>query len=458
MPDPLPVAVVGGGIAGLSAAHALVRGGARVVVLEASPRWGGVVQTVRDGPLLFECGPDAMLSTKPHGVELVRALGLGDRLVPTNPQQRTVYVVRRGRLHPMPEGMVLAVPTRTGPLLASGLFSWPGALRMLAEPLVRSRSPEPDESVARFVRRRLGREAWERMADPLLGGIHAGDTEALSIRATFPRFVELEARHGSLVRGMRAMAAQRTADSGSAFVSLAGGLSELVEALVRALPAGALRAGAPVHGLQRGGGGWRVVTADGAVEARAVVLALPAPRAHPLLRPLDAALADELAAIRFESTAIVLLAFDRAAVAHPLDGYGLLVPRAEGGRVTACGFFSTKFPGRAPSGQVTLRVFLGGSHDRTVLDLGDAELTETALREIGPLLGLRGAPRAVRVCRWPESTPQMEVGHAARVRRIEERESRLPGLYLTGAGLRATGMPDTIADATAAARRALGPV
>jgi oxygen-dependent protoporphyrinogen oxidase len=449
------VVVVGGGVAGLTAAHVLRRRGLPVVVLEASGRWGGVVQTVREHGLLLETGPDAMLSTKPDGVALVRALGLGDRIVPTNPDQRIVYVVRRGRLHPMPEGMVLGVPTRVLPFLRSRLLSWPGKLRTLAEPLVRSRSPEPDESIAAFTRRRLGREAWERLADPLLGGIHAGDTEALSIRATFPRLVELESRHGSLVRGMRAMAVQRAAEAGAAFVSLAGGLSELVDALVRALPAEALRAQAPVRAIARAGDGWRVATADGAVEARAVVVALPAPRAHPLLRPLDGALADELAAIRFQSTAIVLFGFDRSAVAHPLDGYGLLIPRAEGGRVTACGFFSTKFPGRAPGDQVTLRAFLGSSHDRTVLELDDGAMAAQALRELTPLLGLRGAPRYVRVCRWPESTPQLELGHAHRVRRIEERARVLPGLHLTGAGLRVTGLPDTVADATATAERVL---
>ena len=447
--------MVGGGVAGLTAARVLDRRGLPVVVLEASARWGGVVQTVREGGLVLETGPDAMLATKPDGVALVRALGLGDRIVPTNPDVRTVYVVRRGVLHPMPEGMVLGVPTRALPVLRSGLLSWPAKLRLLAEPLVRSRSPQPDESVARFARRRLGREAWERLADPLLGGIHAGDTETLSIRATFPRLVELEARHGSLVRGMRAMVAERSADAGAAFVSLSGGLSELVDALVRALPVDALRANAPAHALLRAGDGWRVVTGAETIDARAVVVALPAPRAHRLLRPLDAPLADELAAIPFESTAIVLLAFDRTAVAHPLDGYGLLIPRAEGGRLTACGFFSTKFPGRAPADRVTLRAFLGSRHDRTVLDLDDEGMVALALRELTPLLGLRGAPGHVRVCRWPESTPQMELGHAERVRRIEERVRALSGLYLTGAGLRATGLPDTIADATATAERVL---
>jgi protoporphyrinogen/coproporphyrinogen III oxidase len=455
VPEERPVVVVGGGVAGLTAAHALARRDVPVIVLEASGRWGGVVQTVHEAGLVLETGPDAILSTKPDGMALLHALGLADRIVPTNPEQRTVYVVRRGALQPMPEGMVLGVPTRALPVLRSGLFSWPGKLRLLAEPLVRSRSPVPDESIADFARRRLGREAWERLADPLLGGIHAGDTERLSVRATFPRLVELEARHGSLVRGFRAAAAPRAARAPSAFVSLAGGLSELVDALVRALPAHALRTNARVSALARAGEGWRVSTAAGAVDARAVVVALPAPRAHPLLRPLDEALAAELAAIRFESTAIVLLAFDRTAVAHPLDGYGLLMPRAEGKRVTACGFFSTKFPGRAPAGTVALRAFLGSSHDRAVLDLDDAALAALAVEDLTPVLGLRGAPRHVRVCRWPESTPQMEVGHDARVRRVEARLATLPGLFLTGAGLRVTGLPDTIADATAAADRVL---
>jgi protoporphyrinogen/coproporphyrinogen III oxidase len=465
VPEERPIAVVGGGLAGLAAAQVLARRGRPFVLLEATDRWGGVLRTVREDGFLFEAGPDAMLTTKPDGLALLRELGLESRIVPTNPRQRTVYVARAGRLHAMPEGMLLGVPSRMGPVWRSGLFSLAGKLRLAWEPFVPRRTGAGDESIASFVRRRLGREAWERLGDPLLGGIHAGDTDRLSMEATFPRLVEQERTHGSLVRALRA--ASRSAGSGgsdaggggsSAFVSLAGGVSELVDALVARLPPDALRVSTPVVSMHPAAGGWRVETsgsgaASGSsqtLQAGAVIVALPAPRAAAMLREVDAALAEELAGIRFVSTAIVLLGYAREQVAHPLDGYGLIVPRAEGRRVTAAGFFSTKFPGRAPEGLVSLRVFLGSAHD-PVTDESDETLVSTAVRDLEPYLGLRGAPVYRRVCRWPSSTPQMELGHRERVARIESRLRGLPGLLLTGAGLRGTGMPDTIADATATA-------
>ena len=434
-------------MAGLAAAYALARRGQPFLLLEASDRWGGVVRSLREDGFLFEAGPDALLTTKPDAIALVRELGLQPRVVPTNTELRTVYVVKGGALHPMPEGMVLGVPSRWGPLFRSGLFSMSGKLRMALEPFVPRRGGGGDESIAAFVRRRLGREAWARLGDALLGGIHAGDTERLSIRATFPRLVELESRHGSLVRGFR-RAPKASAES-SAFVSLRGGLSEMVEALMARLPRHALRASAPVEAVGPAAEGWSVRVGAETIGARAVVLAVPAPQAVRLLRACAPAVADDLAAIRFVSTAIVLLAYARADVAHPLDGYGLLVPRSEGLHTTAASFFSTKFPGRAPEGFASLRVFLGGDHDPGFAEGDDASLLATALREMTPLLGLRGEPVHARVCRWPRARPQMEVGHLDRVARVDATLRSLPGLFLTGAGHRATGLSDTIADGSA---------
>jgi len=447
--DPaVDAAVIGGGIAGLTAARALHRQGRSVVLLEAASRWGGVIRTERVDGFVLEAGPDTILAAKPEGLALCLELGLGDRVVPTDATRTTVFVVRGGRLHPLPPGMALGIPTGVVPLLRSRLFSWRGKLRMGLEPLVPSRPAGGDESIAAFVGRRLGREAVEVIGGPLLAGIHAGDPARLSILTTFPRLREMEARSGSLMRGLRA--ARRGAKGGprAGFVSLAGGLAELVAALVADLPAGALRAGTAARAVRKDGPGFVVETEAGPVSARAVVVAVPPPRAAALVDGLSPDAGRLLAGVAMASTCTVLLGFRREHVRHPLEGHGLLVPRGEGLRVTALSFSSTKLPGRAPEGHVLLRAFLGGAQDPGVLQLDDARLAGLVLEEMGALLGITGEPVVRRVHRWPQATPQMEVGHLDRLAAIEGRLAEIPGLFLTGAGLRATGIPDMVADAT----------
>lgn len=446
----IDVVVVGGGIGGLTTAHALAKTGRSFRLLEASGRLGGVVRTERSGGFLLEGGPDSMLAQKPAGLELCRELGLGDRLIPTNPEERTVFVLRHGRLHPLPEGMVLSVPTRVGPFLRSGLFSPLGKLRMGLELLVPARRDRADESIAAFIRRRFGQEALERLAEPLLAGIHAGDPERLSMPACFPRFVDMEVLTGSLIRGL--WTAPRPA--GAAFWSLSGGLGELIDALVARLPATSINKDARAQAIEPVTGGFRVRTAAEVFETRAVVIALPPNAAAPLAAELAPRVAESLRDLRAVDTAVVLLAYPRDEVHHPLDGYGLIVPRGEGLRTTACGFFSTKFPGRAPAGHVLLRGFLGGARDPRILEASDPEMVATVVRELRGVLGLRGDPAMARVFRWPQATPQLEVGHLARLRALEDRLLETPGLFLTGAGLRGTGLPDTIADATRTASEA----
>ena len=454
MAERVDVAIVGGGISGLAAAHALTKRGVRFTLLEAQPRFGGVIRTERESGFILEAGPDALLAQKPEGVALCRELGLGDRLVPTNPDARTVFVSRRGRLHPLPEGMMLAVPTRALPFLRSGLFSWPGKLRMGLELLIPASSDGADESIASFLRRRFGQECVDRLGEPLLAGIHAGDPEQLSIRATFPRFVELERRHGSLIRGMWASApASSTASSG--FVSLKDGLGELVTALADRLPAASLRKATPVRWVHRSGAGLTVVVGGGAtLSVRAVVMAAPAPKAASILEPLAPETAAFLADIVFASTATILLGYRRADVTHPLNGYGFVVPRSEGSLVSALSFVSTKLLGRAPEGHVLLRAFVGGMRDPKALELEDAALVAAVVQELTPLLGLRAEPVLTRVFRWPSATPQMQVGHLERLAAIEPEVATIPGLFLSGAGLRVTGIPDCIADGTRAGEAA----
>jgi oxygen-dependent protoporphyrinogen oxidase len=324
--------------------------------------------------------------------------------------------------------------------------------------LVAPRGDGGDESIASFLRRRLGREAVEVLGQPLLAGIHSGDPERLSLRATFPRLADLEARHGSLLRGFRATArAAPAAEAGSAFYSLKDGLGSLVGALVAELPPASLRPATAVAAVTRRGEGYSLRMAGGGDDiASAVILAVPPPTAADILAGLDGELSRLLAAIPFVSTATVFLGYRREDVSHPLDGHGLMIPWTEGLRTSACTFFSSKFPGRAPEGHVLLRGFLGSARDPRALEATDAELAGTVAEEMAPLLGLRGQPVLARVYRWPAGTPQMEVGHLARMARVEERLASLPGLSLAGAGLRSTGLPDCIADGRAAAASARG--
>jgi oxygen-dependent protoporphyrinogen oxidase len=446
------VAVIGGGIAGLTAAYDLHRRHVPFRLLEAGDRWGGSIRTERERGFLMEAGADTLLAQKPDALQLCRELGLGERLLPTNPERRTVFVLHRGQLHALPDGMVLGVPTRLLPLARTRLFTWPGKLRMALDLVLPRGATGGDESIASFFRRRLGAEALDRLGAPFLAGIHAGDAERLSLRATFPRLAEMEARHRSLIRAFVAARPRGGGQSPPAFYSLRGGLSELVEALVARLPPGVLRLGARATALVREADGYAVrLGGEEVLRARALIVALPAPRAAAILAPLDAEAAALLGAVRFASTAVVYHGYRRQDVAHPLDGYGLIVPEGEGLRTAACTFFSTKFPGRAPEGHVLLRSFIGGIRDPDALAEDDAPLAERVRREMAAVLGLSGPAVLTRVFRWPSATPQMEVGHGDRLAALERRLASWPGLLLTGAGLRGTGIPDTVTDARRAA-------
>jgi oxygen-dependent protoporphyrinogen oxidase len=448
------VAIIGGGISGLSAAFALHKRQVPYLLLEAGRSLGGVIRTeTRDG-FLLEGGPDSMLAQKPEGLALCRELGLGERLVPTNPDLKSVYILHRRRLHPLPEGMMLAVPTKVLPFAKSGLFSWPGKLRMGLDLVIPGGNGRGDESIASFLRRRFGQEAVDRLGEPLLAGIHAGDPERLSILATFPRFRDLEARHGSLVRGMwtspRAKAAPG-AKPPAAFYSLRGGLREMVDALVLRLERERIWTKAAVHGVSRTGDGFSLAVQGGeTVSAQRVIVAAPGPKVASALEALVPGAARTLAAIPFASSATVLLGYRREDVAHPLGGYGMVVPQTEGLRTTALSFVSTKFPHRAPEGHVLLRGFLGGVRDGEVMTLTDEEMVETVKRDMTELLGLRGRPVMSRVFRWPGGTPQLEVGHLERMAEVQGEIASVPGLHLTGAGIRSTGIPDSVADGTRA--------
>jgi oxygen-dependent protoporphyrinogen oxidase len=445
------VVVVGGGIAGLAAAWELQKRGVASRVLEASGRAGGVILTERFEGWTIDAGPDSLLVQKPAAVSLCRELGLGDRLHPTSPP-RTAYVLRDGRLHPLMEGSAFGFPIRVAPLATSSLFSWSGKIRMAMEVAVPRRTTGDDESLASFVRRRFGEEAVQYLADPLLAGIHAGDVDRLSTKALFPRLFEAERTTGSIIRAFRALHVK--ASPQGAFVSLPGGTMELVDALVAALRPDALQLSTRASDVRRAGE-FAIETSAGTVHARAVILAVPAYVAAGLLGSVDTTLAGLCDTIPYASTATIAFGYRRDQIAHPLTGSGFVVPRTEQSPLLASTWVSSKWPGRAPEGHVLLRAFLGGGRDPHRLDRSDAELIEAARDALGDILQISGEPVfEPRLYRWTRQSPQFEVGHLERVAAIEERLASVPGLFVTGSGFRAIGIPDCIQDGRDAAARA----
>jgi oxygen-dependent protoporphyrinogen oxidase len=447
--DGVDVAVVGGGIAGLSAAYELEQRGLRVRLLEASGRLGGVIRTERADGWVIDAGPDALLAQKPAAVQLCGELGIGDRLISTQ-HPRTAYVLRDGRLRPLVEGSFLGFPVGVGALARSSLFSWPAKFRMACEVVVPA-SSGGDESIASFTRRRFGKEALDYLGEPLLAGIHAGDAERLSMEALFPRLVEAERRVGSVLRSLRTL--KMTPSPKGAFVSLPGGLGELVDTLCSALRPGTVRLSSTVTAVRRAGE-FSVDVQGASVRARAVIACVPAYAAAGMLRAIDTPLAALCDTVPYASTATVAFGYRRQQVRHPLDGTGFVVPRVERNPLIASTWVSSKWPGRAPDGHVLLRGFLGGGRDPDRLDLSDDDLVRLAQGALADTLGIEGDPVLTRLSRYPRQSPQYEVGHLKRVASMEARLSAVPGLFLAGSGFRAIGIPDCIADGRAAAARA----
>ncbi len=399
----------------------------------------------------METGTDSFLTEKPWAVELARRLGLESELIPTRAEFRKTYVVRRGRLVAIPEGFSLLAPMRLWPVLISPLFSPWGKLRIALEPRIPKREDLPDESLASFVTRRLGREVLDRIAQPLAGGIYTADPFDLSMRATMPRFLEMERQHGSLRQGMRAAEAARAAQpsgtSGarwSLFLTLRSGVSALPDALAERLE-GSIRRGAEVTALERESDAWRLTLADGSqIEADAVICAAHAYAMAGLVRPIDSRLADHLSFISYASAATVNLTWRATDFPKPPDAFGFVVPSIEKRKIIAGSFSSLKFEGRAPDGFILARVFLGGVLQSEMMELSDDEMIAAARDEFRALLGVTAAPGMAEVQRWPGAMPQYALGHLGRVARMEEIATEIPGLFLAGAAFRGVGVPDCV--------------
>jgi oxygen-dependent protoporphyrinogen oxidase len=442
------IGIIGGGITGLAAAYELAVRGVPFQLFEASQRLGGIIRTEHVEGFTIEAGPDSILAQKPAAIALCEALDLRSRLITTN-TPRTAFVLKDGRLHALPSPSVLGIPTTWKGLVTYDLLSPRARARLAVEPLVRRRRAADDESVAAFFRRRFGETTVATIAEPLLGGIHAGDIDALSIRSLFPRFTEAETQHGSVLRAFRR---HQVSGGIGLFRSLIGGMEELVSTLEHRLPSDFVHKNAAVDAIAPDGGAWRIATRDGTTLVRSLILACPARVAATLIRPLDARAADLCHNVPYVSTVSVAIGWPRTAIAHALNGSGFVVARDRNApRITACTWVSSKWSNRAPAGTALLRAFVGGSHDPAAVDLTDDALVALAAKELGPILGINGHPILSRVYKWRQAGAQHNVGQIARVSEIEQRLAPHRGLFVAGSGFRSVGIPDCIADGRAAA-------
>ncbi|HVX37931.1 MAG TPA: protoporphyrinogen oxidase [Gemmatimonadaceae bacterium] len=462
------VVVIGGGISGLAAVDRLasIAGseGVRITLLESDARVGGVIRTERRDGMLLESGPDVILAAKPAGMAMVERLGLSDRVRTTRPEAKGSFILDRGRLLPIPDGMSGVVPSKVMPFVSTRLLSWPAKVRVGSEFLLPPRAGDADESVESFVVRRLGREMYDRLIEPLLSGIFAGDGTQLSIKATFPQLAALEREHRGLVRGMlatRKKAASAPAAPGKparpmGLVSLEDGLGEMIVALERRLSSNKninIRKSAPVSGITRDSiGEFDVTLLTGELlHANAVLVATPGHVAGRLVCTLDGQLGRALGEIPYASTVTVNVAFRANEVPAQLRGTGYTVPRIQKRPVLACTFVTNKFAGRAPDGVVLLRAFLGGAGRGEFVRHSDDEILSVVRAELGEVLGITTAPHFVQINRFDRVMAQYNLGHLERVERIEQRLATVPGLALAGNALRGVGIPDCIASGQRAA-------
>ena len=451
--------IIGGGIAGLSAAYYATRNTqhTHITLIESDSRWGGKITTDRavfdDGQFIIEGGPDTFLATKPYATALCKELGLGERLHGTNPNQKNTYVLHRNKLEPLPDGLAMMIPTNVRAILKSHLVSWLGKARMGFDFVQPAKSVNGDESLGVFVSRRLGREAYENLIEPLMSGIYAGDGDQLSLASTFPYLRDLEIKYGSLARGSLAMRKNSPGNPGSrsAFLTPTTGLAEIVEALVESLKSNGvdLKLNTRVTRITKPStfdlqpSTWNVELEDGSsLDSDSVILATPAFVSGTLLASFAPTLASDLQSIPYASTATVSLAYRQSDLTRELDGYGYVIPRREGRKALACTWTSTKFPHRAPDGYALIRVFVGRAGQD--IPWNENDLLELAKEELNLTLGITAEPILSRVFMWDKAMPQYNLGHPEILKRIDLELENHPGLALAGNGYRGIGIPDCI--------------
>lgn len=443
----MQVVIAGGGISGLSAAYELRKAGVENLVVETQSHLGGVIRSERIEGNLLECGPDSFIAQKPAALELIRELGLNADVIGSNDDRRVTYIKKNGKLIPLPDGMMMMVPTKILPMALSPLLSWPSKLHMGLEYFRKPpKSAHPDRSVAEFIRDHYGEETLEYLAEPLLSGVYGGDPGELSVKSVLTRFADLETKYGSLTRGVLAMKAQAppapAGQPASIFRTLKNGLGSLVDKL--APPAESVRLSTSITALEPTFAGYRVRIGGDWMEARSVILTGPAYQAAKLLSTVDPDLAAKLDSIGYSGSATVNVGYRKSRLPKPLEGFGMLIPRKERKRLLACTFVANKFSHRISDDWQVIRCFFGGAGDAAVLDESDASIQAQAVSELKDLLGISVAPDFCSITRWPRSMAQYTVGHSERLAAIEARLKLHPGLFLAGNGYLGIGLPDCI--------------
>ncbi len=480
------IIIVGGGVSGLGAAYKVARAASEghdveFVLFEKDPRLGGKIRTEivwdpsDEGKFIVDGGPDCFLTEKPACHRVAKLTGIFNDELPTDESRKRTWILSRGKLHQMPDGIFMFAPTKFLPFATTGLFSWPGKIRMAMDLFIPPKKVKPgelnDETLESFVVRRMGRECLDRLAEPLVGGVHASDPSKMSLAATFPRLLEMEQTYGSLMKGF--LAARRKVDEmrrkypaqpgekpRTFFTSFLNGMQEITDRMADAAGRKKMRTAMAVTGLRHHDGGvWSVSLSDGStVDGEAVIIATESWAAEPLVRPHDEVIANALASIPASSSATVSVAFNEEEVGFDLNAFGVLCPLVEGRALMAATYSSTKWPGRAPPGKVLLRGFVGGPHNQEILKRSDQELVQTVTTEFHGILGLNpfAKPLFSRVFRWHLGMPQYTLGHLERIARIDDRSARIPGLAIAGGSYRGVGVPNCIESGERAVSKILG--